>query len=95
MDSNAYQVIFNQFCNKSHMYGLLALSGLTPTPWGLWPPVESQGGACTQGFPMVFEWGPRGIQLVSQGTLHAGDGLAQDVTTKIFILQCFIMVSKE
>ena len=44
---------------------------------------------------MVFEGGPRGIQLGSQGPLPASQGLAQDLTIKSFILQGFIRVSKE
>ena len=34
---------------------------------------------------MVFEGGPRGIRLRSQGPLRAGEGLAQGVTVKSFI----------
>ena len=39
---------------------------------------------------MVFEGGPRGIRLGSQGPLRAGEGLVQDLIVKTFILLGFI-----
>ena len=43
------------------------------------------GHAETQGFPMVFEGGPRGIQRGRHDPLHTGEGLAQGHTAKSFI----------
>ena len=44
---------------------------------------------------MVFEGGPRGIQWGRHDPLHAGDGLAQGHTAKMFIFPLFYKVPSE